>query len=316
MPDGESMNQKDSKRGCGCRRGLGRGTFVVNVTQTSYQAEENQNITLEWTFTTKPDASLNVSIFCRLFNELRPDSVLFHLHEGVEVSESQDQQFSDRVHFDEDVLREGRLRLHMSRLRISDSGLYMCEVSTGYGRSSRTCRLKVTAVRDRPEIETPNTAREMVVNVNQTYYQAEENQNITMEWTFIPRPDIPLKHFNIICKLLTDFKPICLFHLYEGAEVPESHYIHFNGRVQFDEDVLREGRLRIHVSNLRISDSGPYVCDVLRGDEGGFRTCLLNVTATRDDPEPETPNSARPQAAIPAMIAYFCGLGLFMLLVA
>ncbi|KAI3375564.1 hypothetical protein L3Q82_003892 [Scortum barcoo] len=31
------------------------GTFVVNVTQSSYQAEENQNITLEWTFTIKKE---------------------------------------------------------------------------------------------------------------------------------------------------------------------------------------------------------------------------------------------------------------------
>ncbi|KAI3375593.1 hypothetical protein L3Q82_003906 [Scortum barcoo] len=34
------------------------GTFVVNVTQSSYQAEENQNITLEWTFTIKKETPL------------------------------------------------------------------------------------------------------------------------------------------------------------------------------------------------------------------------------------------------------------------
>ncbi|XP_078019879.1 uncharacterized protein LOC117272922 [Epinephelus lanceolatus] len=134
------------------------GTFVVNVTQTSYQAEENHNITLEWMFTTKPGSSLHsLFIYCELKADLRP-SGLFRLHGGVEVPESQDEQFTGRVQCDKDVLREGRLRLHVSRLRTDDSGLYMCEVLTRYGGSTATCRLTVTAARERPKPETPNTA--------------------------------------------------------------------------------------------------------------------------------------------------------------
>ncbi|KAI3375608.1 hypothetical protein L3Q82_003916 [Scortum barcoo] len=46
------------------------GTFVVNVTQSSYQAEENQNITLEWTFTIKKEMPLtSLYIFCELFSD-------------------------------------------------------------------------------------------------------------------------------------------------------------------------------------------------------------------------------------------------------
>uniref|UniRef100_A0A8C6KJB8 Ig-like domain-containing protein n=1 Tax=Nothobranchius furzeri TaxID=105023 RepID=A0A8C6KJB8_NOTFU len=63
-------------------------------------------------------------------------SVLYQVHEGVEVSESQDQQFAGRVQSDKDVLREGRLRLHVSRLRPEDSGLYLCEVKTDYEAAS------------------------------------------------------------------------------------------------------------------------------------------------------------------------------------
>ncbi|KAI3375620.1 hypothetical protein L3Q82_003932 [Scortum barcoo] len=45
------------------------GTFVVNVTQSSYQAEENQNITLEWTFTIKKEMNLTfLYILCALFS--------------------------------------------------------------------------------------------------------------------------------------------------------------------------------------------------------------------------------------------------------
>ncbi|XP_049425398.1 uncharacterized protein LOC125884455 isoform X9 [Epinephelus fuscoguttatus] len=131
------------------------GTFVVNVTQTSYQAEENHNITLEWMFTTKPGSSLHsLYIYCQLFTDLRP-SVLFRLHGGVEVPEFQDEQFTGRVQCDKDVLREGRLRLHVSRLRTDDSGLYMCDVSTHYGGSAATCRLTVTAAADEPKPQRP-----------------------------------------------------------------------------------------------------------------------------------------------------------------
>ncbi|XP_031160394.2 uncharacterized protein LOC116060419 isoform X16 [Sander lucioperca] len=133
------------------------GTFVVNVTQTSYQAEENHDITLEWTFTTNPHSSSNsLYIFCELLTDLK-NPVLFHLHEGVEVPESQDEQFAGRVQWDKDVLREGRLRLHVSRLRTNDSGLYKCYVDTSYGSNSGRCWLNVTAARDRSEPETPNT---------------------------------------------------------------------------------------------------------------------------------------------------------------
>ncbi|XP_037647413.1 uncharacterized protein LOC119501244 [Sebastes umbrosus] len=138
------------------------GSFVVNVTQTSYQAEENHNITLEWTFTTRTDSSPNsLYIYCELSADLRP-LVLFHLHEGVEVPESQDEQFAGRVRCDKDVLREGRLRLHVSRLRTDDSGPYRCDVLTGYGGKSRICRLNVTgeltAAPDEPRPQRPTVS--------------------------------------------------------------------------------------------------------------------------------------------------------------
>ncbi|XP_036002785.1 uncharacterized protein LOC118565834 isoform X8 [Fundulus heteroclitus] len=117
-------------------------TFVVNVTQSSYQAEENHSITLEWTFTTTPDPPWrDLFILCRLLTP-RKESVLYQVHDGVEVSESQDEQFSGRVQSDKDVLREGRIRLHVSRLRTEDSGLYLCDVQTDDG--SGRCRLSIS----------------------------------------------------------------------------------------------------------------------------------------------------------------------------
>uniref|UniRef100_A0A669DGV5 Ig-like domain-containing protein n=1 Tax=Oreochromis niloticus TaxID=8128 RepID=A0A669DGV5_ORENI len=117
------------------------GSFVVDVTQSSYQAEENHDITLEWTFTTKPDTPISaLRILCSLNNDL----TLYYLLDGVEFSEVQDEEFSGRVQSDKDALREGRIRLQLSRLRTEDSGLYLCEVDTGYGRGSNSCRVTVS----------------------------------------------------------------------------------------------------------------------------------------------------------------------------
>ncbi|XP_033984114.1 myelin-oligodendrocyte glycoprotein-like isoform X2 [Trematomus bernacchii] len=136
------------------------GTFVVNVTQASYQAEENQNITLEWTFSTRRDTSLrSISTYCFLYTNDRT-SVLFELREGVESPESQDPEFSGRVQWDKDVLTEGRLTLHVSRLRTSDSGFYRCDILvTPDGTNSRRCWLNVTAATHWNKPETPNTGR-------------------------------------------------------------------------------------------------------------------------------------------------------------
>ncbi|XP_036002771.1 uncharacterized protein LOC118565832 isoform X3 [Fundulus heteroclitus] len=120
-------------------------TFVVKVTQSSYQAEENHSITLEWTFTTTPDQPWrDLFILCSLSSPQRV-SVLYQVYDGVEVLEPQNEQFSGRVQSDKDVLREGRIRLHVSRLRTEDSGLYLCDVETDYGSGSASCQLSVSA---------------------------------------------------------------------------------------------------------------------------------------------------------------------------
>ena len=114
------------------------------VTQTSYQAEENHNITLEWMFTTKDGSSpTSLRILCYMVTDRKP-SVLYHLHEGVETPESQDEQFAGRVQCDKDIIRKGQIRLHVSKLRTEDSGLYWCEVATDDSFSANRCHLNVT----------------------------------------------------------------------------------------------------------------------------------------------------------------------------
>lgn len=133
------------------------GIFEVNVTQTSYQEEEGQNITLEWTFTTYPHSSLkSLYVFCNAILDQK-SSALLRLSKGVEVSESQAEQFAGRVQCDKDSLKEGRIRLNISRLRTEDSGLYKCEVNTEHGGGIKKCRLIVTAQRDWSEAVKPES---------------------------------------------------------------------------------------------------------------------------------------------------------------
>uniref|UniRef100_A0A3B5PNZ2 Immunoglobulin domain-containing protein n=1 Tax=Xiphophorus maculatus TaxID=8083 RepID=A0A3B5PNZ2_XIPMA len=104
---------------------------------------ENHSITLEWTFTTKTQGSWReLFIYCSLLAPHK-ELIFYQVHEGVEIPESQDDQFSGRVQSDKDVLREGRIRLHVSRLRTEDSGLYQCQVNTEYGQGSASLQLNV-----------------------------------------------------------------------------------------------------------------------------------------------------------------------------
>ncbi|XP_023202832.1 uncharacterized protein LOC111611207 isoform X2 [Xiphophorus maculatus] len=134
-------------------------TFVVNVTQSSYQAEENHSITLEWTFTTKTQGSWkNLFIYCEFRSSVKSGVIYLH-HDGDEFPESQDEQFSGRVQIDKDVLSEGRIRLNVSRLRTEDSGQYLCDVKTEDGFNSGRCRLNVTAA-DQIQTQSPTLTPE------------------------------------------------------------------------------------------------------------------------------------------------------------
>ena len=95
-------------------------------------------------FTTTTDTSPDsLYIFCEMKTDYKV-SVLFEIRGGVVVPESRDREFAGRVQWDKDVLRDGRLRLHVSRLRTEDSGLYMCDVRTNYGVDFSECWLNVS----------------------------------------------------------------------------------------------------------------------------------------------------------------------------
>ncbi|XP_035005459.1 uncharacterized protein LOC118102941 [Hippoglossus stenolepis] len=132
------------------------GTLVVNVKQPRYDAKVDDNVTLEWTFTAETSRSSNaLSIICDQTVDRRDSKILYHLHKGIEVQRSQDKQFSGRVQCDEDILREGRLRLHVSRIRSEDSGQYVCEVNRNNDGNYGKCQLVVGKATDQPKSQRP-----------------------------------------------------------------------------------------------------------------------------------------------------------------
>ncbi|XP_041841237.1 uncharacterized protein LOC121639795 [Melanotaenia boesemani] len=93
-----------------------------------------------------------------------------------------------------------------------------------------------------------------------TFYQAEEDDNITIRWDRQNQTDMSLT--NMICFLISKHF-IVFYELIDGVELPESQHQQFSGRVQCDRDALREGRVTLHLSRVTAEDSGNYRCEMV-----------------------------------------------------
>ncbi|KAM7366559.1 hypothetical protein PAMP_015992 [Pampus punctatissimus] len=114
------------------------GISVVKQAATFYQAEENNDITIKCNSQIKADMS-HTKLVC--FLQSKPVRILYELINGAE---SHDEQFAGRVRCDEDALREGRLRLHLSRVTTEDSGNYRCDLEANYDKITKRWTLKAS----------------------------------------------------------------------------------------------------------------------------------------------------------------------------
>ncbi|XP_074547117.1 uncharacterized protein LOC141805807 isoform X3 [Halichoeres trimaculatus] len=125
------------------------------------------------------------------------------------------------------------------------------------------------------------------LNMGHSSYQAEEKQNLTLDWTFTPKPHPSLKGLYVFCDMMKKRKVSALFDLQDGVEIPLRDG-ELSGRFQCDKDLLREGRIRLHVPSLRTEDSGQYWCGVKTDSGSGVDGCLLTVTAARNQTQSKT----------------------------
>ncbi|XP_023202782.1 uncharacterized protein LOC111611191 isoform X2 [Xiphophorus maculatus] len=224
-------------------------TFVVNVTQSCYQAQENHSITLEWTFTTKTQGSWrDLFIYCRLVAPHK-ELIFYQVHGGVEIPDSQDEQFSGRVQIDKDVLREGRIRLHVSRLRTEDSGQYLCDVKTEDGSDKEKCQLNVSKMIS----AVPGQSVSLPCRLPNI------KPAVVVQWT---RPDLEPEY-------------VLLFR--DEQPDPENQHPSFRKRVELQERRMKDGDVSLLLSNVTTSDSGKYECRVFQRVSSGRKT--VNLTS-------------------------------------
>uniref|UniRef100_A0A669C0V0 Immunoglobulin V-set domain-containing protein n=1 Tax=Oreochromis niloticus TaxID=8128 RepID=A0A669C0V0_ORENI len=124
---------------------------------------------------------------------------------------------------------------------------------------------------------------------------AEENHNITLEWTFTTKPDRSSKTLNILCELFISHKSSVLYHVHEGVEIffynsdtdtevyPDENY---RGRLHCDPRLARKGRLECLLTDVRLNDTGTYDCMIVLNRESSYKTCDLNVKGKTTSPAP------------------------------
>lgn len=117
------------------------GVSAVKRPPTSYQAEEDDNVTIGWDSHIQTDMSF-INLLCFLQSE--PLKLLYEMINGVESPESQHQQFAGRVTCDKDALRKGRVRLHVPGVTTYDAGSYRCDMSANYDKVMRRWALMTT----------------------------------------------------------------------------------------------------------------------------------------------------------------------------
>nr|XP_024655465.1 V-set domain-containing T-cell activation inhibitor 1 isoform X2 [Maylandia zebra] len=289
-----------------------KGSFVVDVTQSSYQAEENHNITLEWTFTTKPDTSISaLKVFC-ILNNGHKYWTFYHLFDGVEFSEDQDKKFSGRVQSDKDALREGRIRLQLSRLRTEDSGLYLCEVDTGYGRGYNSCRLTVSGEvlvigSNLPIIAAPGDDVILPCHLEPMF----DVQGMTVEWS---KPDLKPNPSDRLSR-------VEYVHLYrDRQEVPDMKMASYFRRTELFMDDMKHGNISLKILNVSEEDNGRYRCFIpkLRSrlkaavvelvvDPNFAKTSTTETPLHFQTPDPQdaTPANGRSRVSVVAVVITF-----------
>ncbi|KAM9717349.1 programmed cell death 1 ligand 1-like isoform 1-T1 [Menidia menidia] len=140
-------------------------------------------------------------------------------------------------------------------------------------------------------------ASEFVVNVARNFYQAEENHNVTLEWTFTAQPSSSNKTLFIYCEHLTQNSLSVIFHIFKGVEASLYQDTRFVGRVQSDKDALRNGRIRLHLSNVTTEDSGVYKCQVNTEYGWGSDSFQLNVTEAAHEAQTQGPAVRSPPSS-------------------
>ncbi|XP_063151143.1 programmed cell death 1 ligand 1 [Candoia aspera] len=100
------------------------------------------------------------------------------------------------------------------------------------------------------------------VSVVQPHYSAEYGSNVTIGCRFPADNSLNLTHLNIFWqqKLSEESKEV--YKLQNGQEDLSGQHQHFQGRATLLHEELKRGYSMLHITHVRITDAGSYLCVV------------------------------------------------------
>ncbi|CAI5657270.1 hypothetical protein ACER0C_003159 [Sarotherodon galilaeus] len=220
---------------------------VVSLTVRESQMETvevtewNKSILLP--FKTKDDLPQDATVEWR-----RSDSKHRKVHmfqSSQHLSGEQDKIYKDRTEMNKEALRIGDLSLTLKDLRLTDSGVYTCTVST----HGKVLKQKVVVLSVRVyELQTVEVTRGVKRVLLPFKTTADLLEDIRVEWR---RSD------------LEDVKVL----VYENSQNKhEEQHQDYQGRTEMNEELLRTGDLSLILNFPRLTDSGVYTCTVYKRD--------------------------------------------------
>ncbi|KAM6468438.1 programmed cell death 1 ligand 1 isoform 1-T1 [Liasis olivaceus] len=116
------------------------------------------------------------------------------------------------------------------------------------------------------------------VSVVQPHYSAEYGSNVTIGCRFPTDNSLNLTHLNIFWqqKLSEESKEV--YKLQNGREDLSGQHQHFQGRATLLHEELKRGYSMLHITHVRITDAGCYLC-VVNYHEADYKYIDLKIEA-------------------------------------
>lgn len=142
------------------------------------------------------------------------------------------------------------------------------------------------------------------LSVTRDVQLAEEHSNITLKWLFPVKNNKSALSLSINILYLKSDSTVFFYDSKNEADVYQDEL--YRGRVWCDPELARTGRIECLFTDLRLNDTGTYLCEVSVDGDYSNKSCDLNVTAAS-----YLPVNGTSQAACRGRIGLYVGFGLF-----
>ncbi|XP_029140802.1 programmed cell death 1 ligand 1 [Protobothrops mucrosquamatus] len=122
------------------------------------------------------------------------------------------------------------------------------------------------------------TAALFRVSVIQPHYSAEYGSNVTIGCRFPTDNSLNLTQLNIFWQLKLSDEAKEVYKLQNGREDLSGQHRHFQGRATLLYEELKRGYSMLHITHLKITDAGRYLC-VVNYREADYKYIDLKIEA-------------------------------------